>query len=144
VLRSAAYPTLAFCGGCQVLAQTYGAEIGPIGKLPPHMVDPYADNQLAPGMIQERGYLPVQVIRPHALFDGLGAQPVFFASHYWEVKAPPPGFQLYASTDKCRVQMIAHEHKPIFATQFHPEFHDAEHADGRRFLENFFRYAGIL
>jgi GMP synthase (glutamine-hydrolysing) len=144
VLRLAACPILAFCGGCQILAQTYGAEIGPIGRLPPGVIDPDADNQLAPGMIQERGYLPVQISQPHALFEGLGAEPVFFESHYWEVKAPPLGFQIYASTDKCRVQMIAHENKPIFATQFHPEFHDDDHADGRRLLENFFRCAGIL
>jgi GMP synthase (glutamine-hydrolysing) len=139
VLREGAYPTLAFCGGCQILAQSYGAAIGPIGPLPPGVDDPQADQKLAPGMIQERGFHPVRVVQPHPLFDGLGEQPVFFQSHYWEVKAPPPGFQLYASSDKCQVQLIAHHAKPIFATQFHPELYADDHLDGRRLLENFFR-----
>jgi GMP synthase (glutamine-hydrolysing) len=139
VVRAGIYPTLAFCGGCQILAQSYGAVIGPMGPLPPGMEDPQTDHKLAPGMIQERGFYPVQVVAGHPLFAGLGDAPVFFQSHYWEVKAPPAGFQLYASSAKCRVQMIAHETKPVFATQFHPEFYTDDHLDGRRLLENFFR-----
>jgi GMP synthase-like glutamine amidotransferase len=140
VLRAAVYPTLAFCGGCQILAQTYGAEIGPIGPLPPTVVDPTADNILAPGMIQERGFMPVQVIQPHPLFAELGETPVFLESHYWEVKAPPPGFALYASTATCKVQMIAHESQPLIAVQFHPEYYDDAHRDGQQLIENFFRF----
>jgi GMP synthase-like glutamine amidotransferase len=144
VLRAAAYPTLAFCGGCQILAQTYGAAIGPIGPLPAGVTDPLADNMLAPGMIQERGFMPVQVVRSHPLFVGLGTAPVFFESHYWEVKAPPPGFSAYAATEKCQLQMLAHESLPLIAVQFHPEFYDDEHPDGQTLLANFFRYAGVL
>lgn len=140
VLRAAAYPTLAFCGGCQILAQTYGAEIGPIGPLPPDTIDPAADNKLAPGMIQERGFMPVNVIQAHPLFADLGSTPVFLESHYWEVKAPPPGFTLYASTEKCQVQMIAHESLPLIAVQFHPEYYDDAHPDGQKLIENFFRF----
>jgi GMP synthase-like glutamine amidotransferase len=140
VLRAAAYPTLAFCGGCQILAQSYGAAIGPIGPLPPGMYDPDADNQLAPGMIQERGFMPVNVIESHPLFAGLGPTPIFLESHYWEIKAPPPGFALYASTPKCRVQMVAHERLPVMAVQFHPEYYDDAHPDGQKLLENFCRF----
>lgn len=139
VLRAAAYPTIAFCGGCQILAQTYGADIGPIGPLPTGMTNPAADIQLAPGMIQERGFLPVNVVAPHPLLAGLGPTPIFLESHYWEVKAPPPGFALYASTAQCKVQLIAHESRPLIATQFHPEFYDDTHLDGQKLLENFCR-----
>lgn len=142
VLRAAAYPTLAFCGGCQLLAQSYGAAIGPIGPLPPGAVDLAADPKLAPGMIQERGFMPVTVVQAHPLFAGLGPAPVFLESHYWEVKAPPPGFALYASTTACKVQMIAHESRPLIAVQFHPEYYDEEHGDGQKLLENFFRLYG--
>jgi GMP synthase (glutamine-hydrolysing) len=144
VLRSAAYPTLAFCGGCQILAESYGATIGPIGALPPDTDDDDAQHPLAPGMIQERGFLPVRVIQPHPLFAGLGEQPIFLESHYWEVKAPPPGFAVYAATAKCAIQMLAHSAYPLYATQFHPEYYDEEHPDGRRLIENFFRLAGVL
>lgn len=137
VLRAAAYPTIAFCGGCQILAQTYGAAIGPIGPIPYGVLDPAADNALAPGMIQERGFMPVNVVKAHPLFQGLGDAPVFLESHYWEVKAPPPGFALYASTEKCKVQMIAHDSRPLIAVQFHPEYYDDAHRDGQRLLENF-------
>lgn len=144
VLRAAAYPTIAFCGGCQILAQTYGAAIGPIGPLPPGSTDPQADNRLAPGMIQERGFMPVNIVRPHPLLAGLGPTPIFFESHYWEVKAPPPGFAAYAATEKCQLQMLAHESLPLIAVQFHPEFYDDDHTDGQTLLTNFFRYAGVL
>lgn len=144
VLQAAAYPTLAFCGGCQLMAQTYGAEIGPIGPLLLGTSDPHANNPLAPGMIQERGFLPVNVTQPHPLFTGLGAAPVFFESHYWEVKAPPAGFTPYAATEKCQLQMLAHDTRPLIAVQFHPEFYDDEHPDGQKLLANFFRYAGVL
>jgi GMP synthase-like glutamine amidotransferase len=144
VLRQAAYPTVAFCGGCQILAQTYGAEIGPIGPLPPGSDDPNRTNKLAPGMIQERGFMPVRIAQAHPLFAGLGATPIFFESHYWEVKAPPPSFDTYAVTDQCQIQMLVHTSLPLVATQFHPEFYDDTHRDGQQFLTNFFRYAGVL
>ncbi|MEZ4733233.1 MAG: hypothetical protein R3E79_39565 [Caldilineaceae bacterium] len=139
VLRAATYPTIAFCGGCHLLAETYGAAIGPIGPLPVGVVDPAADNKLAPGMIQERGFMPVQVVAPHPLFAGLGPTPVFLESHYWEVKALPPDFALYASTATCPLQMIAHKRLPLIAVQFHPEYYDDAHPAGRQLLANFYR-----
>lgn len=140
VLREAAYPTIAFCGGCQILAQSYGVAIGPIGVLPVGIIDPAADNTLAPGMIQERGFMPVNVIKSHPLLAGLGPAPVFLESHYWEVKALPPGFDLYASTEKCKIQMMAHESLPLIAVQFHPEFYDDTHLDGQKLLTNFCQF----
>lgn len=139
VFREARYPTLAFCGGCQILAQSYGAAIGPIGQLPAGIIDPAVDNSLAPGMIQERGFMPVKVVNAHPIFAGLGATPVFWESHYWEIKALPPGFALYASTEKCKAQMIVHESRPLIATQFHPEFYDDNHLDGQTLIANFCR-----
>lgn len=144
VMREGAYPLLAFCGGCQILAQTYGAEIGPIGPLPAGVNNSEADIKFSPGMIQERGFMPVQVCQPHPLLAGLGATPHFFESHYWEVKALPAGFQRYASTAACQMQLMIHQSKPIFATQFHPEAYDDEHLDGRQLIENFFRHVGII
>lgn len=143
-LRESAWPTLAFCGGSHILAQTYGSAVGPIGQLAPGQSEPDSPaSKLAPGMIQERGFTPIRIIERHPFFDGLGETPVFLESHYWETKAVPAGFKLYASTDLCAVQMFGHAAKPIYATQFHPEAWDEAHPDGRKFLENFFRVAGI-
>ncbi len=55
----------------------------------------------------------------------------------------PAGFQLYAETDVCGVQMIAHESLPLYSTQFHPEQYEADYPAGRQFLANFFELAGI-
>ena len=52
----------------------------------------------------------------------------------------PEGFRLLASRENCRVQMLAHESRPIFGTQFHPELQNDAHRDGQRILENFFAY----
>jgi len=139
VFREAAWPTLGFCGGCQMLAQSYGAEISPLGPLPSGAPDPYTHLRLSPGMKQERGFMPLRVVQPHPLFESLAPLPVVYQSHYWEIKSPPHGFRTFAETDLTAVQMIAHERLPLYGTQFHPELYDAAHPDGRILLENFFR-----
>lgn len=98
VLREEAWPTLSSCGGCQLLAHTYGAHIGPIGPLAPFDPSslPVCNNTL--DVRQERGFLPVYVVHAHTLFEGLTSEPVFFQSHYWEVKAAPPGFRVCAES----------------------------------------------
>ena len=139
-LQAGDWLTIAFCGGSHLLSQTYGADIGPIGQLPLGQSAPdHPSSKLASGMFQERGFMPIRIVEPHPFFEGLGRAPVFYESHYWETKAPPPGFKLYASTDICTVQMIGHESQPVYALQFHPEQWDDEHQDGRKFLENFFK-----
>jgi GMP synthase (glutamine-hydrolysing) len=143
VMCEAAQPTLGFCGGQQLMGQTFGAELAPMGKLPEGMPDPYPDWDYGQGMRRERGFTPITLTAPHPLFDGLGPTPVMFEAHFWEIKATPNGFKQYATTAMCPVQMFAHESKPLYATQFHPEHWDDEHTDGKKFLENFFRLAGV-
>jgi GMP synthase (glutamine-hydrolysing) len=142
IYREATWPILGLCGGMQLLAQSYGADIGPLGPLAPGEADPYAGGYL-PGVKQERGFMPVRVCRPHPLFAGLAPQPTFFQSHYWEVKSTPEGFQLLAESDLCQVQAIVHKELPVVGVQFHPEQYDAEHADGQRLLKNFFGLVGL-
>lgn len=144
VYREAAQPILGLCAGHQLLAEAYGAEIGPLGPLSPDEPDPYHDTSL-PRMKQERGFMPVTLRRQsHPLFDNLAQQPTFFQAHYWEVKAPPPGFQVLAESDLCWVQAIAHIDRPLFGVQFHPEEYDQIHPDGRRILENFLRMVNLM
>ncbi|MGQ0603258.1 MAG: hypothetical protein ACT4QE_16360 [Anaerolineales bacterium] len=76
-LRVGAWATLAFCGGSHILSQTYGSAIGPIGPRPNGESLPTDNAKLSPGMIQERGFMPMRVLEPHPFFDGLGDTPVF-------------------------------------------------------------------
>lgn len=92
ILQEAAWPTLGFCAGHQIMAQTYGAPIDAIGPLPPGAPDPYRASGYPAGIKQECGFVPVRVAQRHTLFDGLGRLPTFFESHYWEVKAPLMAF----------------------------------------------------
>jgi GMP synthase (glutamine-hydrolysing) len=141
VYREAAWPMLCFCGGMQLLAETYGAEIGPLGPLAPGETDPYKGAYI-PGVKQERGFMTVRVNADHPIFDGLGQTPTLYQSHYWEVKEAPPEFRVLAESDLCQVQAIAHRDRPIIATQFHPEQYDETHLDGQKLLENFFKLVG--
>jgi GMP synthase (glutamine-hydrolysing) len=58
-----------------------------------------------------------------------------------ELKRVPPGFTLLASTPACRVQALRHKTLPLRTVQFHPEGYTDYYPDGKRLLENFFRWA---
>ena len=161
IIRSAELPILGICGGLQLIAMAYGASLGPMRQLKEGEDDPYLD--FAPGYFKEWGFVPVRVLKSDPLFDGLGEEPVFLAAHYWEVREVPPGFELLASSDACRIQVIRRTGKLVYGTQFHPEAYTEgeadrrsplvnlvypegyteEQTDGRKLLVNFFREAGI-
>jgi GMP synthase-like glutamine amidotransferase len=138
------WPTFGFCGGHQVLGEAHGAPLEPIG-----MLDDDEDSfgeaaDFAPGMKHELGYLPVKLLRPHPLFEGLGDAPVVRHAHAWELKRVPTGFTNYAETEVSPVQLIIHDSLPIVGTQFHPEYATDEHPAGRRLIANFMRWAGVI
>ncbi len=143
LLRDAHRPIFGFCGGLQLLASAHGATLGPMGPAGPDDPLPPPELNSAPGMRQERGFMPIRITAPHPLFAGLDEEPVFYQSHYWEVKTLPAGFQACAETDLCRVQVLVHEDAPLFGTQFHPEIYDEVHLDGRSLLKNFFDLVGV-
>ncbi len=143
VFRAAAWPTFGFCGGAQLMAAAFEADLGPLGPQRPGDPLPPPELDRSPGMRQERGFMPLRVAKLGPLFQGLPADPVFYQSHYWEVKNLPPGFTLYASTDLCALQAFGSEDRLLFGTQFHPELYDEDHPDGRRLLENFAALAGL-
>lgn len=141
-LREMVWPTFGFCGGFQVLAETYGALLARIGPLPPDVEDPQP--AFAPGWQKEFGYQPVTITRRHPLLAGLGDAPVMRHAHSWEIKQVPAGFGLYAETAVSPIQLIIHDTLPIIGTQFHPEYYTDEHPDGRLLIENFCKLAGLL
>ena len=140
LIKRTSIPVLGVCGGCQLIAFLYGGRCGPMRRLEPGEEDP---GRFAPGWFKELDYQPVRVVEQDPLFDGLGPEPVFFESHYWQITRLPRRFRLLASTDACRVQVMRHRTRLIYGTQFHPEVHTDENPDGRTLLANFFRLAGI-
>jgi GMP synthase-like glutamine amidotransferase len=162
IVRNADMPVIGFCGGCHLIAMAHGAPLGPIRRLREGEKDPC--KEYAPGYFKEWGFIPVCILEPDVLFEGLGERPRFLAAHYWEVKQMPPGFELLACSDSCRIQAIKQVGKPVYGTQFHPEAYTEgpadqpiwpidwvypegtaeEQTDGRRLLLNFFRVVGIL
>lgn len=140
IIQSGTMPVIGLCGGHQLIGLAYHAQCGPLRKLRPGEAE---IGDFAPGWFKEVGYLPVTVIQEDPLFAGLGKQPVFFESHYWEIKELPPEFECLASTEECKIQAMRHRQFPIFGTQFHPEVNSAENRDGRKLLANFFTIAGV-
>lgn len=143
-ITSGDYPVLGFCGGHQLIGLTFGAPCEALGPLEPGEVDPMPDYH--PGMRKEKGWLPLQLLKPeHALFwDFSPPGPVVMESHYWEIKELPDNFDLLASTDWCRVQVIQHCEIPVYGIQGHPEAYTPEYPDGKRFIRNFARATGLI
>ena len=139
VYREAAQPTMGFCGGAQMMAETFGSRAAAI--------DESEAGDMMDGNWKERthesGFLPVKQTGEHPLFKGLSDEFVMLEAHYWEIKGLPEGFKNYAKTDTTPLQFLAHETLPLFATQFHPEEWSVEHPDGRLLLRNFFDLAGV-
>ena len=148
IIQAADLPILGFCGGHQLIALAHGVPLGPMRRLEAGEKDIYPG--LGPGYHKEWDYTPVRVLKADPIFEGLGEEPVFLEAHYWEVKEVPPGFELLASTDVCRIQAVRRTGTLVYGTQFHPEcyyFSEEEETlynDGRKLLANFFKLAGIL
>jgi GMP synthase-like glutamine amidotransferase len=143
-IETGEYPVLGFCGGHQLIGMMFGAPCDALGPLEPGETDPMPDYH--PGMRKEKGYLPLQIQKPgHTLFKGFPARgPVLMESHYWELKDVPQNFDLLASTDWCRVQVIQHNEMPVYGVQGHPEAYTPEHPDGKRFIRNFAVATGLI
>ncbi len=142
IIREGEWPVIGFCGGHQFIGYAYDVPSGPMGPLPEGMEPPRPGD--TSGMLREYGYMEVETLQKDPLFDGLGDPPVLWESHWWEVKAVPPGFSLLATRDTCRIQAMKHEERVLYSVQFHPEAYSEEHQDGKRLLENFFRIAGLI
>ena len=161
IVRTASLPILGLCGGLQFIALAHGAEVAPIRELRGGERDIKA--HLGSGYFKEWGFTPVRVVAPDPLFEKLEA-PVFLEAHYCEVKSLPPGFELLASTDICRVQAFRQSGTLVYGTQFHPEAYTSgpvdrntwlvdlvypngytqRQPDGLRLLANFFHVAGLI
>jgi GMP synthase (glutamine-hydrolysing) len=130
VIRRTTLPVLGVCGGHQQMALAFGAPIGLMARLEPG--EGYA------GAKRERGFFPVQT-SGEGIFKHLPTEITVWHSHFDEVKELPESFTATASNETCKIQAMAHESKPLFGVQFHPELFTDEHPEGRKVLENFLK-----
>ena len=111
-------PILGICLGHQIMAKTFGAEIGRASFAE------YAEEEI---IVDDEDEIL------------LGLSPTFTAwvSHKDEVKALPENFLKLAHSNKCEIEAMKHESLPLFGLQFHPE---VEHTPrGKEIFKNFLR-----
>jgi len=111
-------PILGICLGHQIIAKTFGAEIGRASFAE------YAEGEIIVDYEDE-------------ILLGLAPRFTAWVSHKDEVKALPENFLKLAHSDKCEIEAMKHRSLPLFGLQFHPE---VEHTPrGREIFLNFLR-----
>lgn len=140
ILQRQELPIFGFCGGFQLLGEALGVPNEKMG----YIVPPEYDNLGQRKPIREFGYEKIDVVIDHPILANLGKAPIVRHAHRFELKEIPKDFEVLASTEMCRIQMIAHKSRPVVGTQFHPEYYTDEHPAGRIMIENFCKIAGIL
>ncbi len=103
-------PVLAICLGHEFFGRHFG---GALGRAAP-----------------EFGSVDLVVDRPdHPVFAGLPERFRVWANHNDSVMRVPPGWSLLAHSAGCPVEAMAHDSRPLWGVQFHPE---VEHTEGGR------------
>ena len=143
IVGEARWPVFGFCGGLQLMAYALGAEVAPITVGPDLESLPQVQRG-DDGIAREVGYHPVEIVADHPLVNGIGPTPVVRHAHSLELPQPPVGFTTLASTPITEVQMAVDDDRRMVGTQFHPEYYTDEHPAGRRMIENFLSWAGIV
>ncbi len=150
VLHHTDLPTLGACGGHQLIGWLFnrgvrklkGFRNEPVRRLRPG--EPDVNAEYHPGYFTEWGVHEVQIVRPDPIFRGLRSPLKVPEAHYCEVKRLPPGFLHLARNDNCELQCVRHADKPLYGTQFHAEAWTPHYPDGKVFITNFFRVAGLV
>ncbi len=141
MVRESRKPMIGFCGGFHQVYLAFGGKCADMRRLRPGESDP--NPKYAPGYLKEWGFCKVKVLRRDPIFEGLGDELDMLQQHVSECAKLPAEFDLLASSDLCRVQVVKHKTKLLYATQFHPEAYEEGHMDGKRLLLNFFKLAGV-
>lgn len=97
-------PVLGICAGHHILGFMYGAEI--LRSKEP-----------------ESGNFEIEIIKQDPIFEGLSKAFKVKQMHNDSVTLPEE-FELLATSNTCRNQMMKHKKKRLYTTQFHPEFYN--------------------
>ena len=109
-------PVLGICYGHQLMAKELGGKIGRSGT-------------------REFGKTDLKVERDEGILLGTPEKQVVWMSHYDQVMEMPPGFELLATTKKCRIAAMGDHRKKYYGVQFHPEVAHTEF--GMEMIANF-------
>ena len=110
-------PILGICYGLQVMVQLNGGDVIP------------ADHR-------EYGRAQLSINgHQNPLFEGLPASSTIWMSHGDKVTRIPDGFEVTGESENSEFCAIAHNERPWFGLQFHPEVQHTEF--GNQILENF-------
>lgn len=109
-------PILGICLGHQIIADVFG------GKTKSAEIESYAQIEL-------------NILKENGLFKGIGDSLKVWASHKDEVVSLPENFEILANSNKCNIEAMKHENKPIYGIQFHPEVQHTPR--GGEIFENF-------
>ncbi len=129
------HPTFCICGSFQLMAQAFGANIGPMGK-ETDRARTSMDPIIPDSAIHENGFSRVRIDHVAAgLLGCVGTEVLVHQHHFWEVKDVPIGFWNLASSELWQIRSIQHDALPIAGAQFHTEDYDREHPDGSAILK---------
>jgi GMP synthase (glutamine-hydrolysing) len=110
-------PVFGICYGFQVMAQTLGGEVAHTGG-------------------REYGRTDTTVLdSSDPLLSGQPSSQTTWMSHGDQVRTPPPGFRVLASTDATPVAAFGNPEKKLYGVQWHPEVKHSPH--GQQVLEAF-------
>jgi GMP synthase (glutamine-hydrolysing) len=115
-LLGSGVPMLGICYGMQLLARHLGAELVKLDHA-------------------EYGPAELWAASASGLFAGVGATSRVWMSHGDSVTRLADGFEMLASTDRCKVAAMGDATRKIYGVQFHPEVVHSE--CGRAVLDNF-------
>lgn len=99
-------PVLGICAGHHITGYLYGAE-------------------LLRSQEPESGDFEVALTRDDPLFKGLPKTLTVRQMHNDSITLPDD-FELLATSATCRNQLMKHKHKPLYTSQFHPEFYNQQ------------------
>jgi GMP synthase-like glutamine amidotransferase len=119
-------PILAICFGHQLIGHSFGFKVD------------YLDQQYLG--TQNHIILNLKLNSPYEIIVGNSISVEL--NHNQEVKYSPEFeklFQLYASSEACKLQIVKHKTRPIYSVQFHPEtlLDEKAQREGAKFLQNF-------
>ena len=70
----------------------------------------------------EIGFTKIKIISPSRIFEGLPKNIYAFENHFGTVKSLPRSLRKIAVSNRGTIEAFEHKIKPIFGTQFHPEY----------------------
>lgn len=109
-------PVLGICYGMQLMAKVLGGEVTPAERA-------------------EFGKTPLTLKNGDILFQEVPQEIICWMSHGDYVTAPPPGYQVTASTENSPVAAMSSPGEKRYAVQFHPEVVHTQY--GKAILRNF-------